>query len=242
MQYAVCLRIEHMHICLELFGCLCVLAYLMKECIKYTEGWCKHTQTIHPPNCTSGAGPTPATTCLVRWIIMHCILNRGTSKPRSRISGAMKRSAPTRIVRLSGSTYLWLTTDSRMTSGTLCISLYLFVAYPQWPRTACRPALSLSPLQDYTGGSETGSHHFGSPYIQTPNPETQWQIDWTMLLCASRVVSLLQGHRPRSTISVSPGLDCDGNRTISIALQFFVRHRSQSNRLIAPHELFRSLS
>lgn len=46
-------------------------------------------------------------------------------------------------------------------------------------------------------------------------------------LCASRVVSLLQGHRPRSTISVSPGLDCDGNRTISIALQFFVRHRSQ---------------
>ena len=61
-------------------------------------------------------------------------------------------------------------------------------------------------------------------------------------LCASRVVSLLQGHRPRSTISVSPGLDCDGNRTISIALQFFVRHRSQSNRLIAPHELFRSLS
>ena len=156
---------------LELFGYVCVLAYLMKERIKYTDGWCKHTQTIHPPNCTSGAGPTPATTSLVRWIIMHCILNRGTSKPRSRISGAMKRSAPTRIVRLSGSTYLWLTTDSRMTSGTLCISLSHIL---NGRRTACRPALSLSPLQDYTGGSETGSHHFVSPYIQTP------QIDWTM--------------------------------------------------------------
>ena len=62
---------------------------------------------------------------------------------RRKISGAMKRSAPTRIVRLSGSTYLWRWFVSSFSSYGKSSGTF--------GGTACQQALSLLPWSQVCG-------------------------------------------------------------------------------------------
>ena len=112
----------------------------------------------------------------------------------SRISGAMKRSAPTRIVRLSGSTYLWLKLSIMETCRTHGWSTAGQQVLSPLPESVL---LYLCPVPTVV-----------TICINKQQKQALWATLSRVLasVCFARrpVFSQLPDRRPRSTISASP--------------------------------------